>query len=134
MEPAPTPGPPGPGIDVPDARGRTGLDQSGRCLRGNPDGMLLETAAVTERIYFYAASYTPASRTAEGGGLADDGEDIDVVELPFERALAMVDDGTTADAQTIMLLQWAALRGPFARRATRRRLRPSAPPQVRPAA
>jgi nudix-type nucleoside diphosphatase (YffH/AdpP family) len=216
-----------PGIDVPDGRGRIGLDQVGRDLtrnprvvvrdvevtsdgwhvlrrttfdyqngagawstqhretydRGNgatillydvdrrtvllsrqfrypvyvndhPDGMLIETAAglldeddpetairreaseelgvsvgqlthvfdvymspgsVTERVHFFAAPYTDASRTSEGGGLIDDGEDIDVLELPFDDALAMVDTGEIADAKTIMLLQWAALSGPFSR-------------------
>ncbi len=216
-----------PGIDVPDARGRTGLDRAGRDLAGNPDvvvrdvellaagwhvlrrttfdyrhgdgrwtteqretydrgngatillydparrtvllarqfrdpvyvnghldGMLLETAAgllddddpetairreaaeelgvtvgavehvfdvwmspgsVTERLHFYAAPYSPAARTTAGGGLADDGEDITVVELPFAAALEMTYDGRIADAKTVMLLQWAALRGPFAR-------------------
>jgi nudix-type nucleoside diphosphatase (YffH/AdpP family) len=216
-----------PGIDVPDARGRTGLDLAGRDLAGNPDvvvrdvellaagwhvlrrttfdyrhgdgrwtteqretydrgngatillydparrtvllarqfrypvyvnghpdGMLLETAAgllddddpetairreaaeelgvtvgavehvfdvwmspgsVTERLHFYAAPYSPAARTTAGGGLADDGEDITVVELPFAAALEMTYDGRIADAKTVMLLQWAALRGPFAR-------------------
>ena len=39
--------------------------------------------------------------------------DIEVIELPFDEALAMVDDGRIADAKTIMLLHWAALRGPF---------------------
>jgi hypothetical protein len=50
---------------------------------------------------------------ADGGGLAADGEDIEVVELPFADALAMTGDGRIADAKTIMLLQWAALSGPF---------------------
>ncbi|WP_433790538.1 NUDIX domain-containing protein [Actinoplanes sp. CA-252034] len=212
-----------PGMDVPDARGRTALDRVGRDLRGNPsvivrdvellaaawhvlrrttydyrrrdgswtreqretydrgdgatvllydpsrrtvlltrqfrfpvyvnghpDGMFLETAAglldgddpaaairreaaeelgvtvgeltevfrpwtspgsVTERLHCFAAAYSPASRTGEGGGLADDGEDIEAVELPFDDALAMVDSGEIADAKTIMLLQWAALKG-----------------------
>ena len=40
---------------------------------------------------------------------------IDVLELPFEDALQMTADGRIADAKTILLLQWAALRGPFAR-------------------
>ena len=218
-----------PGIDVPDSRGRTGLDRVGRDLTGNPDvvvtdvellaaawhvlrrttlqrrrsdgqwvteqretydrgngatllpydperrtvlltrqfrypvyvnghpdGMLLETAAglldddspedavrreveeelgitvgevqhvfdvfmspgsVTERLHFYAAPYTPASRTDAGGGLIDDGEDIEALELPFEQALDMIETGEIADAKTIMLLQWAALRGPFRSRA-----------------
>jgi nudix-type nucleoside diphosphatase (YffH/AdpP family) len=214
-----------PGIDVPDHRGRTGLDQVGRDLTGNPDvvvrdvellasgwhvlrrttldrrrpdgtwtteqretydrgngatlllydvarrtvllsrqfrfpvyvnghpdGLLLETAAglldddspedavrreveeelgvtvgavqhvfdvwmspgsVTERLHFFAAPYSPADRTGDGGGVAEEGEDIEVVELPFDEALDMIDDGRIADAKTVMLLQWAALRGPF---------------------
>ncbi|HEY3925048.1 MAG TPA: NUDIX domain-containing protein [Acidothermaceae bacterium] len=76
----------------------------------------MSPGSVTERIHFFSAPYTDASRTSEGGGLADDGEDIDVLELPFEEALAMVGTGEIADAKTIMLLQWAALSGPFAAR------------------
>ncbi|HEX5917354.1 MAG TPA: NUDIX domain-containing protein [Nocardioides sp.] len=214
----------GPGLDEPDARGRTGLDQVGRDLLGNPDvtvrdvellaagwhvlrrttftyrhadgrctteqretydrgngatillydtqrrtvlltrqfrfpvyvnghpdGMLIETAAgllddedaatairreaaeelgvsigelthvfdvwmspgsVTERVHFYAAAYTPADRIGAGGGVAADGEDIDVLELDFDTAVHMIGTGI-ADAKTIMLLQWAALVGPF---------------------
>ena len=68
---------------------------------------------MTERLHFYAAAYRPADRTGAGGGLAEEGEDIEVLELPFDEALDMVDDGRIADAKTIMLLQWAALRGPF---------------------
>jgi nudix-type nucleoside diphosphatase (YffH/AdpP family) len=214
-----------PGIDVPDSRGRTGLDQVGRDLTGNPDvvvrdvellaagwhvlrrttyarrrpdgnwtteqretydrgngatlllhdtarrtvllsrqfrfpvyvnghpdGMLLETAAgllddespekavrreveeelgvsvgevehvfdvwmspgsVTERLHFFAAPYTAADRTGDRGGVAEEGEDIEIVELDFDEALDMIDDGRIADAKTILLLQWAALRGPF---------------------
>ncbi|MDR7275183.1 NUDIX domain-containing protein [Catenuloplanes atrovinosus] len=210
-----------PGVDVPDERGRTGLDRAGRDLTGNPDvvvrdveliasgwhvlrrttfdyrhadgrwtrerretydrgngatvlpydlargtvllarqfrypvyvnghpdGMLLEAAAglldddepeaairreaeeelgvtlgalthvfdvymspgsVTERLHFYAAPYRPSDRTGAGGGIADEGEDIAVVELPFAEALAMIGDGRIADAKTVMLLQWAAL-------------------------
>jgi nudix-type nucleoside diphosphatase (YffH/AdpP family) len=214
-----------PGIDVPDSRGRTGLDRVGRDLTGNPDvvvrhvellasgwhvlrrttlerrrpdgswtteqretydrgngatlllhdaarrtvllsrqfrfpayvnghpdGRLLETAAglldddspedavrreveeelgvtvgevehvfdvfmspgsVTERLHFVAAPYSPADRTGDGGGLDEEGEDIEIVELDFDEALDMIADGRIADAKTIMLLQWAALRGPF---------------------
>jgi nudix-type nucleoside diphosphatase (YffH/AdpP family) len=216
----------GPGLHVPDARGRTGLDRVGRDLTGNPDvrvrdvellaaawhvlrrttlevrrrdgtwqlqqretydrgngatvllydadrrtvllarqfrypvyvnghpdGVLLETAAgllddddpaiairreaaeelgvvigemqevfqvymspgsVTERLHFYAAPYSPTSRAARGGGLAEEGEDIEVCELGFDDALAGTTDGRIVDAKTIMLLQWAALSGPFA--------------------
>ncbi|MFI2487852.1 NUDIX domain-containing protein [Promicromonospora kroppenstedtii] len=217
-----------PGVDVPDHRGRTGLDQAGRGLdrnpaivvrdveltsqgwhvlrrttldhrrrdgrwetqqretydRGNgavvlpydvergvvlltrqfrypayvndhPDGMLVEAAAglldlddpvtavrresaeelgvtlgelvhvldaymspgsVTERLHFFAAPYTPADRTGAGGGLEEDGEDIEVLEVLFAEALAMVRDGRIVDGKTILLLHWAALDGPFAPR------------------
>lgn len=217
---------PRPGIDVPDHRGRTGLDRVGRDLdrnpdvrvtdvellaagwhvlrrttleyrgpsgtwetqqretydRGNgatvllydlqrrtvlltrqfrypvyvndhPDGMLIETAAglldaddpatairretaeetgveigelehvwdvymspgsVTERIHFFAAAYDGAGRIGDRGGLADEGEHIELLELDIDEALAMVRDGRIQDAKTIMLLQWAVLDGPFA--------------------
>ena len=75
--------------------------------------VFMSPGSVTERLHFYAAPYRPVDRTGAGGGLADEGEDIEVVELPFDEAMAMVDDGRIADAKTIMLLQWAALRGPF---------------------
>jgi len=74
---------------------------------------------VTERLYCYAAPYTPADRTGVGGGLAEEGEDIEVVELPFGKALSMVGTGEIADAKTMLLLQWAALSGPFAQAASR---------------
>ncbi|MDQ1708956.1 MAG: hypothetical protein QOG49_341 [Frankiaceae bacterium] len=73
----------------------------------------MSPGSVTERVHFYAAAYSRESRTGEGGGLADDGEDIETVELPFAEALAMIGDGRIADAKTIMLLQWAALNGLF---------------------
>ena len=69
---------------------------------------------MTERLHFFAAAYTPASRTGNGGGVAEEGEDIEVLELDFGEALTMTGDGRIVDGKTIMLLQWAALRGPFA--------------------
>ena len=75
--------------------------------------VFMSPGSVTERISFFAAPYTPADRVSAGGGLEDEGEDIEVLELDVDEALAMVDDGRIADAKTIMLLQWAVLRGPF---------------------
>ncbi len=74
----------------------------------------MSPGSVTERVHFYVAPYTPAHRVADGGGLADDGEDIEVLELRFEDALAMIADGRIADGKTIILLQWLA--GRFQRR------------------
>ncbi|MHA6765444.1 NUDIX domain-containing protein [Streptacidiphilus sp. PAMC 29251] len=74
----------------------------------------MSPGSVTERIHFYAAPYDAATRATTGGGLAEEGEDIEVLELPFSQALDLVRAGGIADAKTIMLLQWAALHGPFA--------------------
>ena len=72
----------------------------------------MSPGSVTERLHCYAAPYTAGTRGA-GGGIAEEGEDIEVVELPFVEALAMIGTGEIADAKTVMLLQWAALAGPF---------------------
>jgi nudix-type nucleoside diphosphatase (YffH/AdpP family) len=72
----------------------------------------MSPGSVTERLHFYAAPYTaPPASSAQG--LADEGEDIEVVELDIEAALGRIGIDIV-DAKTIMLLQWAALRGPFA--------------------
>ena len=72
----------------------------------------MSPGSVTERVHFYAAPYTPADRSGEGGGLIDDGEDIEILELDFADALGMISDGRIVDGKTIMLLQWAALNLP----------------------
>jgi len=69
----------------------------------------MSPGAVTERIHFFVAEYESSMRVGAGGGLADEGEDIEVVELAIDDALAMIADGRIADAKTIMLLQYAAL-------------------------
>lgn len=74
----------------------------------------MSPGSVTERLHFFAAAYTPENRTSDGGGVADEGEDIEVLELDFAEALAMTRNGQIIDGKTIMLLQWAALHGPFA--------------------
>jgi nudix-type nucleoside diphosphatase (YffH/AdpP family) len=70
----------------------------------------MSPGSVTERVHFYAAPYTPADRSGPGGGVAAEGEDIEILELLIDEALAMTTDGRIADGKTIMLLQWAALR------------------------
>ena len=73
----------------------------------------MSPGSVTERLHFYAAPYSPEDRTSDGGGLVDDGEDIEAIEVGIDSALAMVRDGRICDGKTIMLLQWAMLEGPF---------------------
>jgi nudix-type nucleoside diphosphatase (YffH/AdpP family) len=69
----------------------------------------MSPGAVTEKLYFFIAEYSPSMRVGTGGGIAAEGEDIEVLELPIDQALAMIGDGRIADAKTIMLLQYAAL-------------------------
>ncbi|WP_312242720.1 GDP-mannose pyrophosphatase NudK [Pantoea sp.] len=69
----------------------------------------LSPGGVTEVVHFFAAEYNDALRDNAGGGVDD--EDIDVLELTFPDALAMIKDGRIRDAKTIMLLQHAQLAG-----------------------
>jgi nudix-type nucleoside diphosphatase (YffH/AdpP family) len=73
--------------------------------------VFMSPGSVTERLVFFTALYSPADRISDGGGAADEGEDIEVIELPFEKALAMITRGEIVDAKAIMLLQHAALAG-----------------------
>jgi nudix-type nucleoside diphosphatase (YffH/AdpP family) len=69
----------------------------------------MSPGSLTEKLHFFVAEYQPAMRVGSGGGIADEGEDIEVLELPIDLALAMIGDGRIIDAKTIMLLQYAAL-------------------------
>jgi nudix-type nucleoside diphosphatase (YffH/AdpP family) len=69
----------------------------------------MSPGVVTEKIHFFVAEYEPGMRINSGGGLVDEGEDIEVLELAFDETLAMIKDGRIVDAKTIMLLQYAAL-------------------------
>jgi len=74
----------------------------------------MSPGSVTERLHFYAAAYDGAARSGDRGGLVEEGEDIELIELGIDEALAQIRDGRIQDAKTIMLLQWAVLDGPFA--------------------
>jgi nudix-type nucleoside diphosphatase (YffH/AdpP family) len=69
----------------------------------------MSPGAITEKLHFFVAEYEPSMRIGDGGGLASEGEDIEVLELPIDQTLAMIGDGRIQDAKTIMLLQYAAL-------------------------
>lgn len=75
----------------------------------------MSPGSMTERLSFFVGFYDPDDRISDGGGLAHEGEDIEVLELPFSTALDMVASGRIVDAKTIMLLQATALAGIFAR-------------------
>ena len=71
----------------------------------------MSPGSVTEKLSFFIGEYDASSRVSAGGGLAHEGEDIEVMELAFPDALAMIARGEIIDAKTIMILQHAALSG-----------------------
>lgn len=69
----------------------------------------MSPGSVTEKLHFFVAEYDAAQKVSDGGGLIGEGEDIEVLELPFDEAMAMVWRGEIVDGKTIMLLQYAAM-------------------------
>ena len=69
----------------------------------------MSPGSVTEKLYFYIAEYHDKDRQSCGGGLADEGEDIEVLEWPFPQALEAIKNGEIVDGKTIMLIQYLAL-------------------------
>jgi len=67
----------------------------------------MSPGSVTEILHFFVAEYSAAARVGDGGGVDD--EDIEVVEMDFDAALAAIRSGAIRDGKTIMLLQYAAL-------------------------
>lgn len=69
----------------------------------------MSPGAVTEILYLFIGEYEAHQKVSEGGGLAEETEDIEVLEYTLDQALAMVKSGEIKDAKTIMLLQYAKL-------------------------
>lgn len=69
----------------------------------------MSPGSVTEILYFYVAAYTDAMKIHEGGGVDDEQEEIEVLEIAFDEALRLVETGEIRDGKTIMLLQYMRL-------------------------
>lgn len=69
----------------------------------------MSPGSVTEKLYFFIAEYSEKDRSGQGGGLAEEGEDIEVLEWPLKKALDAIRSGEIQDGKTIMLLQHLAL-------------------------
>ena len=74
----------------------------------------MSPGSVTEILHFFIAEYTKKNLLSNGGGVKEEEEDIEVLELLFTDALSMIENGQIRDAKTIMLLQYAQIHGLFA--------------------
>ncbi len=70
----------------------------------------MSPGSVTEILYFFIAEYSKLMKINNGGGLEEEQEEIEVLELGIEKALGMIDTGEIKDAKTIMLLQHVRLK------------------------
>lgn len=68
----------------------------------------MSPGSVTEILYFFIGEYSNEQKISAGGGVDED-ENIEVLEIPFEDAMMMLERGDIRDAKTIMLLQYAQL-------------------------
>jgi nudix-type nucleoside diphosphatase (YffH/AdpP family) len=65
--------------------------------------------SLTEKVSLFIGHYNAKTLRHAGGGLVEEGEEIELVELPFADAFAMIASGQIIDAKTIILLQHLAL-------------------------
>ena len=64
---------------------------------------------MTEKMHFFVGEYTDDMKVNEGGGLESEHEDIEVLEIPFIKAIGMLNNGEIVDTRTIVLLQYAII-------------------------
>ncbi|WP_231424931.1 MULTISPECIES: GDP-mannose pyrophosphatase NudK [Pedobacter] len=69
----------------------------------------MSPGSVTEILYFFVAEYSKEMKVSEGGGHHEEQENIEVLEITFSDAIAMIATGEIKDGKTIMLLQYAQL-------------------------
>lgn len=69
----------------------------------------MSPGSVTEVLYFFVAEYSKAMKVTDGGGLEEEQENIEVLEMTLDKAFDMIATGGIKDGKTIMLLQYAKL-------------------------
>ncbi len=65
--------------------------------------------SVTEQLFYFAAEYDDKLRSGKGGGIEEEGEDIEVLEIELAQAVDWIASGEIMDAKTIILIQYAQL-------------------------
>ena len=73
----------------------------------------MSPGSVTEILYFFVAEYNKEMKVSEGGGVEEEQENIEVLELDFDKAFNMIYTGDIKDGKTIMLLQHAKIHNLF---------------------
>ena len=71
----------------------------------------MSPGSVTEILYFFIAEYTNAMKVSDGGGVAAESENIEVLQLSIDEAMQMIKTGEIKDAKTMLLLQFIKLEG-----------------------
>jgi GDP-mannose pyrophosphatase NudK len=69
----------------------------------------MSAGALTELCHLYVAEYKKEQKVSEGGGLKEEKEDIKIIELDFDEAIRMMNEGTIKDAKALILLHYARL-------------------------
>lgn len=69
----------------------------------------MSPGCVTEIVHFFVAAYSKSMKVNEGGGVEQEEENIEVLEINIEKAMEMITTGAIKDGKTIMLLQYAKL-------------------------
>ena len=67
--------------------------------------LYMSPATIMEKVAFFTCEYSPADKVSEGGGLKEEGEDVEVVEITLKQAGSMVAAGQIVDAKTVILIR-----------------------------
>lgn len=71
----------------------------------------LSPGILKEKVHLFIGEYSDEQKTKNGGGVIEENEEIEVLEISFSEALQMVENEEIIDARTILLLQYVKLNG-----------------------
>ncbi|MBM7324281.1 NUDIX hydrolase, partial [Agrobacterium sp. S2] len=99
------------GDDAADAIRREAMEESGYAVEKVEYlfDMYASPGTLTEKVSLFVARIDLDVQAGSGGGLEDEGEDIEVLTYGLDEAFGMIASGEITDSKTIILLQWAML-------------------------
>ncbi len=102
------------GDDAADAIRREAMEESGYAVDKVEYlfDMYASPGTLTEKVSLFVARIDLDMQAGSGGGLEDEGEDIEVLTYGLDEAFGMIASGEITDSKTIILLQWAMLNRP----------------------